>query len=151
MFLPALALIAALTAAPQSGPSNAGQAKVELVAIERRIGDANLNCDYKYFNEIEGEDFFFTDAAGSTIGKKEDMAGEKDCKKSDATYTVDEPRVMLYGNTAVVTGRVTIQRKDKDGNPVVRQSRFTDVFVWRDSRWQIVAGHSSRIPAEKKN
>jgi len=25
------------------------------------------------------------------------------------------------------------------------RSRFTDVFVRRDGRWQIVAGHSSRI------
>jgi hypothetical protein len=29
---------------------------------------------------------------------------------------------------------------------LTRRSRFTDVFVWRDRRWQLVAGHSSRIP-----
>jgi hypothetical protein len=45
-----------------------------------------------------------------------------------------------------VFGRVTTKaRSSKDGKEVTSQSRFTDVFVWRDRRWQIVAGHSSRI------
>lgn len=151
MFSSALLTLYILTGAPQFGPSQPEQARQELIAIERRIGDANLNCDYKYFRDIEADDFFFTDANGGTSNKEQDLASEKDCKKSDATYTVDDTRVVLYGGTAVVTGRVTIQRKDKDGNPISRQSRFTDVFVWRDSRWQLAAGHSSRIPAEKKN
>jgi ketosteroid isomerase-like protein len=144
-------VVLAFIAPSQAGPSRPDQAKQDLIAIERRIGDANLNCDYDYFRKIEADEFFFTDANGGTSNKQEDLAGEKDCKKSDATYTVDDTRVMLYGENAVVTGRVTTQRTDKDGNPVVRHSRFTDVFVWRDSRWQLVAGHSSRIPAEKKN
>jgi hypothetical protein len=48
-----------------------------------------------------------------------------------------------------VTARVTISGKNKEGKPFTRQSRFTDVFVWRDGRWQIVAGHSSSIPEHK--
>jgi len=44
-----------------------------------------------------------------------------------------------------VTGRITITKKDKEGKVITRRSRFTDVFVWRDATWQLVAGHSSRI------
>lgn len=150
MLITALLMVAGLLV-PQTAPTNPEQTKQELIAIEKRIGDANLNCDYNYFRQIEAEEFIFTDANGGTSTKEQDLASEKDCKKSDATYTVDDTKVSLYGDTAVVTGRVTIGRKDKDGNPVTRQSRFTDVFVRRDSRWQLVAGHSSRIPAEKKN
>lgn len=145
-----LLTLATLSQNNQPGPMNPAKAREDLIAIERKIGDANLNCDYGYFRQIEGDDFFFTDANGGTSNKQEDLAGEKDCKKSDATYTVDDPRVSIYDNAAVVTGRITIQKKDKDGNPITRQSRFTDVFVWRENRWQLVAGHASRIPAEKK-
>lgn len=127
-------------------PGTPGEIKNDLIQIEREIGRANLDCDYKYFDRVEAEDFIFTDAAGGVTSKKQDMAGEKDCRKSDGTYEVDEPEVRLYGNTAVVTGRVTTTRKNKEEKLVVRRSRFTDVFVWRDSRWQLVAGHSSRIP-----
>jgi hypothetical protein len=59
--------------------------------------------------------------------------------------------VRLYPISAVVTGRVTITKKDKDSKIVKRQSRFTDVFVWRDATWQLVAGHSSRIPETVAN
>lgn len=128
-----------------SPPGTPGEIKNDLLRIEREIGRANLDCDYKYFDRVEADDFIFTDAAGGVTNKKHDMAGEKDCHKTDGTYDVDEAEVRLYGNTAVVTGRVTTTRKKED-KAVVRHSRFTDVFVWRDGRWQLVAGHSSRIP-----
>jgi hypothetical protein len=127
-------------------PGTPGEIKNDLLRIEREIGRANLDCDYLYFDQVEAGDFIFTDAAGGVTDKKHDMAGEKDCHKTDGTYDVDNAEVRLYGNTAVVTGRVTTKRKNKEYKAVVRRSRFTDVFVWREGRWQLVAGHSSRIP-----
>lgn len=126
-------------------PGTPGQIKDELIRIEHEIGRANLQCDYRYFERIEAEEFIFTDAAGNVSNKREDLAGEKGCHKSDATYDVDDTDVRLYPLSAVVTARVTITKKDKDGKVITRKSRFTDVFVWRDATWQLVAGHSSRI------
>ncbi len=133
-------------------PGTPGQIKDELIRIEHEIGRANLQCDYHYFERIEAEEFIFTDASGQVSNKRQDLAGEKDCHKSDATYDIDDTDVRLYPLSAVVTGRVTITRKDKDGKVITRKSRFTDVFVWRDATWQLVAGHSSRIidPAAQK-
>ena len=130
----------------KSPPGTPGEIKSELIRIEREIGRANLDCDYRYFDQVEADDLIFTDAAGGVTDKKQDMAGEKDCHKTDGTYDVDDAEVRLFGGTAVVTGRVTTTRKNKEDKVVVRRSRFTDVFVWRDGRWQLVAGHSSRIP-----
>ena len=132
---------------PQAVPPGApDQIRAELIEIEHKIGQANLDCDYKYFEQIEADDFLFTDASGDTTTKKEDLAGEKNCHKSAGTYDLDQSEVRVYGNTAVVTARVTIDGTNREGKPVHRLSRFTDVFAWRDGRWQIVAGHSSRIP-----
>jgi hypothetical protein len=132
--------------APSGSPE---QIQRDLVQIEREIGRANLECDYKYFDKVEAEEVLFTDSAGGLTTKKEDMAGEKDCHKSHSTYDLDETRVQLYSGTAVVTGRVTTTGTSKEGQQVVHRSRFTDVFVWRDARWQVVAGHSSAIPEAK--
>jgi len=123
-----------------------GEIKDELLRIEREIGRANLQCDYHYFEKIEAEEFIFTDSAGHVSNRREDLAGEKDCRKSNGTYDVDDTDVRLYPLSAVVTGRITTTRKSADGKLVTRHSRFTDVFVWRDGIWQLVAGHSSRIP-----
>ena len=147
-----VALIFALALSAQSAKkasSSPEKAKQDLLAIERSIGRANFQCDYKLFDKVEAEEFIFTDASGNVSNKKEDMAGEKDCVKHDFTYDLDDFHVTLYDNTAVVTARVTITGTNKEGKPFTRQNRFTDVFVWRDGRWQLVAGHSTRI-AEKK-
>lgn len=128
------------TSAPPGSPE---QIKAGLIQIERDAGRANFNCDYEYFRRLEADEFIFTNAKGDTTTRQQDLAGEKDCHKFEGTYDLDETRVRLYDNTAVVTSRVTVTGK-KEGK--VLRSRFTDVFVWRDGRWQIVAGHSSYIP-----
>ena len=128
---------------PKTPAGTPGQIKDELIRIEHEIGRANLQCDYRYFERIEAEEFIFTDAAGNVSNKRQDLAGEKDCRKSDATYDIDDTDVRLYPLSAVVTGRVTITGKNKQGQVIARRSRFTDMFVWRDATWQLVAGHSA--------
>jgi len=135
-------MLHAQTATPPGSPD---KMREDLMGIEREIGRANLECDFAYFNKIEADDFVFTDAAGNVTTKKEDLAGEKDCRKFNGTYNLDQSEVRLYGHVAVVTARVTMDGTNREGKPVHRQSRFTDVFVWRDGAWQVVAGHSSRI------
>jgi hypothetical protein len=128
------------TACAAAAPEKTRQA---LIDIERRIGVANLNCDYKYFALIEAPEFTFTAPDGSITTREQDLAGESACKKSTSAYDVDETKVWLNGSTAVVTGRITIRKADPQAP--VNRSRFTDVFVRRNNRWQLVAGHSSRI------
>jgi len=105
---------------PQAVPPGApDQIRAELIEIEHKIGQANLDCDYKYFEQIEADDFLFTDASGDTTTKKEDLAGEKNCHKSAGTYDLDQSEVRVYGNTAVVTARVTIDGTTAKGSPCI--------------------------------
>lgn len=123
------------------------QTRNDLMQLERDIGKANINSDYAFFERIEADEFIFTDAAGGITNKKQDLESLKQPPSPEAklvSYDVDEMNVLLYDKTAVVTGRVTTKRLVK-GETIVSQSRFTDVFVWRQGRWQIVAGHASRI------
>jgi hypothetical protein len=118
-----------------------------LMQLERDIGKANIDSDYAFFDRVEAAEFTFTDAGGGVTNKKQDLEGLKQPPNPDVkltAYDVDDMNVRLYDKTAVVTGRVTTKRLVK-GQPMTSQSRFTDVFVWRDGRWQLVAGHSSRI------
>lgn len=132
--------------------SNADQTKQVLMQLERDIGKANIERDYAFFDRVEAEEFIFTGADGSLLTKQEDLKGLKEPASPDVAllaYDVDEMNVLLYEKAAVVTGRVTTKRRYK-GAESSSQSRFTDVFVWRDGRWQIVAGHSSRLPKPKQ-
>jgi ketosteroid isomerase-like protein len=118
----------------------------QLLDIEQEIARANRECDYRYFDRIEADEFIFTDARGGLTTKKEDLAGEKDCRKNESTQFFDEVVVQPHGDWAVLSARSTTKFVDRDGHPGTRLNRFTDVFVWRDGGWQLVAGHSSRLP-----
>ena len=130
----------------QSPPTDKQEVQRQLLHIEDEIGRANRECDYAYFRRIEADEFIFTDASGSVTTREQDLAGGKDCKKGDYTQTIDEPRLLFYGSVAVLSARSSVTLRSANGQPVTRRSRFTDVFVWRGGRWQLVSGHSSRIP-----
>jgi len=135
-----------------SKPGNSDQTKQVLMQLERDIGKANIERDYAFFDRVEADEFIFTGAEGSLLNKQEDLKGLKEPANTDAAllaYDVDEMNVLRYEKTAVVTGRVTTKRRYK-GVESSSQSRFTDVFLLRDGRWQIVAGHSSRLPRPKR-
>lgn len=141
----AVAIIACAAPRPHLAPSG-GREEIQrqLMDIENEIARANRECDYAYFRRIEGDEFFFTDASGGVTTREQDLAGEKDCKKSDYAQTIDEPRLLSYGNVAVLSARSNVMTT-RNGAPVTLRSRFTDVFVWRNGRWQLVTGHASRI------
>jgi hypothetical protein len=138
--------------AGQKASSKEERSKQELMQLERDIGKANVTRDYAFFDRVEADEFIFTDSGGAVTTKKEDLESVKAPANPDSkllSYDIDDLKVMLYGRTAVVWGRSTLNGINK-GQEWTGQSRFTDVFVWRDNRWQIVAGHSSRIRQAQK-
>jgi hypothetical protein len=52
------------------------------------------------------------------------------------------------GDVAIVTGLV-VTRPAMASPDAVRHSRFTDVFVWRDGRWQAVTGQETHFTPTK--
>ncbi len=145
-----LLTVCVLAAGQQPGkkPKQDLKTEQELMQLERDIGDANVRRDKAFFERIEADEFIFTDAGGGLTTKQQDVASldEPPGEFRLVSYVPDEMRVYIYDKTAVVFGRVTTKaRSSKDEREVINQSRFTDVFVWRAGRWQIVAGHSSRI------
>ena len=56
--------------------------------------------------------------------------------------------VRVHGATAVVTGK-THTKGISGGKPFDAQFQFTDTFVKDGGRWRLLAGHVSKLPAEK--
>jgi hypothetical protein len=129
-----------------AGQTKPDKVEAELIQLERDIGQANIRRDKAFFERVEADEFIFTDSGGGITTKAEDVAS-LDRPAGDfslVTYEVDDVKVKVYGKTAVVTGRTTTVSKGKD-REITNKSRFIDVFVRRERRWQLVAGHSSRI------
>ena len=129
----------------QAAPQSREAVRAAIVALEERIGPANFDCDYRFFAEVEAAEFIFTDSRGVVTTRAEDLAGESTCRKSTGRYAIGDIRISIYDSVAVFNAVATTTTTAADGTPVVRRQRLTDVLVWRDRRWQLVAGHSSRM------
>jgi ketosteroid isomerase-like protein len=61
----------------------------------------------------------------------------------------EDMRVHRFGETAVVTGWLVVAGHGPSG-PFDRRYRFTDTWVRRGRRWQIVAAHDYLVPAPRR-
>ena len=59
---------------------------------------------------------------------------------------VDYVNYRHFGDTVIAQGAESLKRKD--GRPDVRLI-WTDVWMWRDGKWQIVASQDSLLPEKK--
>jgi ketosteroid isomerase-like protein len=149
LVLAVAALLAFSAALGQTKGRKSAEGSVEsvLMQMEREWGQAYLKADLAALDRIEAADYTYIDAQGTTGDKAQDLAETKSGVYKAQSISVDEMKVRVFGNTAVVTGRDTLKGAQYKGKDISGQYRFTDVFVQRDGRWQAVATHSSKIAA----
>jgi hypothetical protein len=58
----------------------------------------------------------------------------------------EEMKVHCFGTTAIVTGWLVVQGRGANG-AFARRYRYTDIWMLRDGRWQIIAAHDYLKPA----
>ncbi|HEY1464867.1 MAG TPA: nuclear transport factor 2 family protein [Terriglobales bacterium] len=119
-----------------------GQVKDEaaLVQIEHTWIRTVEQHDPAALGCILADEFEEADFDGSLINRSKMLASAS--KPSNGHDELADLRAHIYGDVAYVRGSVCII---ENGRPV-EKTRFTDMFVYRDGRWQCVAGHDSRFP-----
>jgi ketosteroid isomerase-like protein len=120
-------------------------AQEEVLQFERDACKAFLGADVSALERVLTPDFTLTLSSGE-VSTRADEINELQTKK--VHYDVFENYDMLarlYGNdTAVVVGKTRV-KGTADGKPFDRVVQFTDTLIKRDGRWQLAAGHVSRI------
>lgn len=133
-------LIAARLGNAQTAPAS----EQALLRQERAWAEAFKNRDRAALERILAEDFSFTDDEGNVYNKVQYIEAVTQAIKV-GSYEIDDLKARVYGEAGVVTGRwtgsMTIDGKDASG-----AFRFTDTFVKRQGRWQVVASQDTRIP-----
>ncbi len=119
-----------------------GQLKDEaaLVQIEHTWVRAVEQHDSAALGCILANEFEEADFDGSLISRSTMLASAT--KPSNGHSELGDLHVHIYGDVAYVRG---IGVNSENGRPAGK-TRFTDIFVYRDGRWQCVAGHDSRFP-----
>ena len=112
---------------------------------EIRRFEAMVRGDVSVLDDILSDDLTYTHATGVFETKAEFIAKLKSGQTKYESFAPENVLVRLYGMTGVVTGvaRVKVQVK---GEHLSFQLRFTDVYVKKGDRWQMVAWQATRLP-----
>jgi ketosteroid isomerase-like protein len=127
---------------------NAGSAKDALIQIERAWADALVKGDVATWSRCVADDWVGTTPEGNMITKAGAYADLKAGLVVRELFRLDDLKVRVYGDVAIVCGLET-EKSKIHGKDMSGQYRFTDVFLKRNGRWQAVASHLSHVSAEK--
>lgn len=153
----ALALAAAASAAAPAfaRPPALSRTPAAVMRVEHEWLEALHRHDVNTLARILGREFIDSDSQGEAITRAQyltyftHLSGRHTpCVRQ--VFKDSKVRFVSGGNVAIVTGVVlTWSVASNSGSSATtgsgRHSRFTDVFVWRDARWQAVAGQETHF------
>jgi predicted GNAT superfamily acetyltransferase len=131
-------------AAANAATCPTGQAKNEdaLIQIERTWASALEHRDADALGCILAEEFQDADPEGNLSDRAVTL--QKAGSHRVVHHELTELKAHVHGDFGYIRGLATAA--DAQGK-VVARVRFTDVYVYRDGRWQAVAGHESMLQA----
>jgi ketosteroid isomerase-like protein len=140
----ALAVVVTAFSGVRAGSQSTNPVERELMDLVQRYNDAQVKRDRPTLEKLWADDYLYTHSNGAVMTKVQDIA---DTMSGDMTWTaarLDDMKVRLYGDVGIVTGRLTMEGTAKQYASGSR--RFTDIFVRRGGRWQLVGGQTTLPP-----
>jgi len=114
-------------------------------SLNREMLNALLKGDASASERYLSDTYVFTGPDGTVENKAQAIADLKSGDLKLQAASLDGAKVQVYGNTAIVTyssnDKGTYKGKDISG-----KTRWTDVFVHHNGRWQLVASHGTMLP-----
>ncbi len=132
------------TAKPASHKKAAGSIEEEIKKLEEDRNQAVLKADTAALDRMTSDDYTLITLQGELMTKAQILDGFKSGAIKFESRELSDLNVRVYGNTAVVTGRVT-QKSTENGKDISAQSRFTRVYVKEKGRWVSVAQQATAI------
>lgn len=119
--------------------------------LERDWNDAVLKRDKGWFEKNFADDYSSVSSATAALtNKADDIADAMKGGHGENWNQLSDMNVRVDGNTAVVTGVNHVKGKDDKGAAFERKVRFTDTWIKRDGRWQVLASQGTDIPEPVK-
>ena len=135
-------LLAAFPSRAQA-PSAAEQ---EVLRLAQTLDNAFIKKDRATFERMLADDYVYNHSNGTATNRTEEIAESMSADVKWTASKLDNLKVRVYGDVAVVTGVQTLTGSAK--GYVSGPRRFMDLWVRRSGRWQTVGGQSTLVPAK---
>jgi ketosteroid isomerase-like protein len=132
-----LAVLTALGGASDCGPDDPGVRAV--LRLEDQWASALVRRDAATFQRLLADGFIYSEDDRTMT---RDAVLREIVSGSDTVQAArnEEMKVHCFGTTAIVTGWLIVQGRGAAGG-FERRYRYTDIWMLRDGRWQIIAAH----------
>ena len=121
-----------------------GSREATLVALEKMWNQAQITRDSKALATLTGDKFINTEWDGEVTERAAFLRGIDDPLFAATVMSVQDMRVDMYGDTAVVTG-VYHTKGTSSGKAFDHLGRFTDTWIYSGGKWACVASHTSLL------
>ena len=124
-----------------------GDAEQKVLEMMRRYVEAYAQNDVAALDKMLADDFVFTSSRGIAVTKGQELADIRSGEMRTESAAVDELRVRVRGDAAVVTARATLKGV-WHGQDFSGRYRVTATWVKEKGHWRLLAEHASRIPQQ---
>jgi ketosteroid isomerase-like protein len=115
-----------------------------LMKMEQEMADAIVKGDTSVWDKYSADNSVFTDPGGMMMNKAQSMAMFKSGDLKLESIKMDNMKVQMFGNTAVVT-YTSMDKGTYKGKDISGEYRWTDVFAKVGGKWKLVAGQGTPI------
>jgi hypothetical protein len=138
----ALALTLTLVVAPQA---RADEMPADLRLAAEAFDVAQHSGNRAELERLVADDYRLFGSDGTAQTKEQFIADFTSPTFDIDPFTIEEFDARIYGDTAILTGRVALSGTSS-GNRFTVNLRFSDLWVKRDGQWQVVFAQTTRIP-----
>jgi Domain of unknown function (DUF4440) len=114
------------------------------VEADRARFEAQVKADVATLEKLLAPELTYVHSSGVLDSKDAYIGAIKSGKTKYKSIAPEEVSARTFGDVSIVTGKaaIVLVSDGKDREIIVR---YTDVWVKRDGRWQMVSWHSTRL------
>jgi len=135
------------TSLTAEGEKTMNEVEREIVRLEEQLTQTEAKLDVNALDRVYAEDIMVTAPIGICVDKPAVMTEVRQAAEKAVVgrYDKDDLKVRAYGDTAVSSYRMTAWATF-EGTEIKRALCITNVWMKRNSHWQIVARHTASLP-----
>jgi len=131
-----------LAAKGQKEPSDQRAAEDYIRKCEAEWAESVASGDVTALERILADDFVGVDTKGKAYDKAKEIANTREGPKHFTSNHLDEVKIRFYSKTAVAQGSESWVKQNGEHGRFV----WTDTWILRDGKWQIVAAEDLSAP-----
>ena len=118
--------------------------KKQLVDLEHTINEATRTKDRATLERIYADEYYCVHSNGAAMDKAAELSKNMSAENAWTDFDLDDVVVRVFGDVGILTGRLTLKGSAKGFKAGAR--RFTDIFVRRAGRWQLINCQTTLLP-----